>query len=60
MRTRRKYKYKKLTVTFDLEYSPEKEMIEWLEKHKGPKNNLSVMMKNALKLLIEATRKEKE
>lgn len=52
MRTGRKYHYKKLTVTFDMTYGPEKEMVEWLAQNKAPKNNYSIMMKNALKLLM--------
>ena len=47
-----KYNYRKLSITFNLDYGPEKEMIEWLEQHTAPRCNLSDLMKAGLRLLI--------
>ncbi|MFA5024072.1 MAG: hypothetical protein WC523_03910 [Patescibacteria group bacterium] len=55
-----KYNYKKLTITFDLNYGPEKDMIQWLEKQKEDKNHFSVMVKKALKLLMAEEMKKIE
>jgi hypothetical protein len=53
MKKRNKYNYKKLTITFNMDYDIERDIIEWMEKHKAIKNNFNTMVKEGLKLLIE-------
>ena len=55
-----KYNYKKLTITFDLDYDEEKEMIEWMEGRKAKKVNFNTLIKDGLRLLIKATKKKEE
>jgi hypothetical protein len=49
-----KYNYKRLSVTFNLDYGPEKEMVEWLDKNKAVRCNFSDLMKTGLKMLMDS------
>ena len=53
VKKRSKYNYKKLTITFDLDYDEERQMIEWMESHKAKKVNFNTLMKEGIRLLIE-------
>jgi len=53
MKTRKDYNYKQLSIIFDLDVKEDKDMIEWLEKHKGKRNSYCVLVKRALKKLID-------
>ena len=52
MAKRSNCKYKKVTITFDLNYDEEKEMIKWMEARKAKKINFNTLMKDGLKLLM--------
>jgi hypothetical protein len=47
-----KYKYRRITVNFDLDYDKDKQMIEWMEKHLAKKVNFNTLLKNGLELLM--------
>ena len=50
-----KCNYKKVTVTFDLDFPPEKAMLTWLEdRQTAYKDRLSDLMKAGLKLLMDS------
>jgi hypothetical protein len=51
--SKNKYNYERYTILFDLDIPAEKEMVEWLEKHKGKRNGYSTQMKKALKDMID-------
>lgn len=48
----KQYNYQQYTITFDLDYTEEKEMVEWIKKHKAKKNSINKMLKDGLKLLM--------
>lgn len=52
-RGKQKYHYKQYSIIFDLDLVEEKEMVNWLEAHKGKKNGFSAQLKKALKTAME-------
>jgi hypothetical protein len=50
---KKKYNYKQYSILFDLDIAEEKEMVEWLDKHKGKRNGFSAQFKKALKAFID-------
>ena len=52
------YNYKQVSVIFDLDDAKEKELMEWLEKNKTKKEGYSILLKKALKDMIEKESKK--
>jgi len=48
-----KYDYKKFALVLDKDIPEDKEIIDWLEKHKGKRNGYSVQLRKALLRLME-------
>ena len=53
MKTKKDYNYKQLTVTFDLDFADDRELFEWLEKHRDKRNGFNAQIKKAIKAAIE-------
>lgn len=48
-----KYNYQRYTVLFDLDIPAEKEIVEWIETHKGKRNGYNAQIKKALQEMID-------
>ena len=47
-----KYDYRRFALVLDADIPEDKEIINWLEKHKGKRNGYSVQIRKALERLM--------
>ena len=54
-----KYNYRQYTMILDLDVEEEKIMSDFLETHKGKRNNFNDQLKKAVKKLMEENKEKK-